>query len=200
MSERRRGNRRLKGKRFRSVIADCNALWEVKGSRGRGVFECEVVNEPWEHEGQTYDGDFAGRVGVFTREHIEAALAMEEFWQRSHDEHEEFYASLGDHQVVHYHDGFGQYIRCHAVTATEDVPGMAGIKKGDRCLREVALVGAWRAHNLNPGDHHVRGVLEGRLFKPNASNIWENPKASVRDRHPDPRYLKPIDLPQEKAS
>lgn len=196
---RRNKNRVLKGKRFRSVIADCNALWEVKRSRGRGVFECEVVNEPIEIGGQTYDGDFAGRVDVFTREHIEGALAMEEFWRRSHDEHEEFYASLGDHQVVHYHDGFGQYVRCHAVTATEDVPGMAGIKKGDRCLKEVALVGNWRKHNLNPGDWHVRGVLEGRLFKPNASNIYENPKASVSQRHPDPRHMKPIDLEARSA-
>jgi hypothetical protein len=186
-----RGTTKLKGKRFRSVVADCNCLWEIKGSRGRGVFECEVVNEPIEIDGETYDSDFAGRRDVFTREHIEAAIAMEEFWQRSHDAHEEFYASLGDHQIVHYHDGFGQYVRCHAVKAPHDVPD-ADIKKGDRCLLEVALVGNWRKFDLRPDGYHARGIREGRLFKPNASNIYENPKASVRQKHPDPRHMTPI--------
>lgn len=182
---------KLKGKRFRSAIADCNCLWEVKGSRGRGVFECEVVNEPVEIDGKTYDSDFAGRVDVFTREYIEAVLTWEEHAKRIERKHEGFYEGLDDGQVVHYHDGFGAYVRCHVVRAEEDVKGIAGIKKGERCLRKVALVGNWR--HLGSHSYHVKGVEEGRLFKPNASNIWENPEASCRRKQPDPRHLAPLE-------
>jgi hypothetical protein len=188
-------NTRLKGKRFRSVIADCNALWEVKRSRGRGVFECEVVNEPIEIDGKTYDGDFAGRRGVFTREDIEAKLRWQAFSDERWAEHEGFYEGLGDHQVVHYHHGGGEFIRCHAVVAGPrhelDHPC---VKEGEKALKIVALVGKWRDYDLRPDGYHVQRI--GRLFKPNASCIYENPKAPAQTRREDPRHMKPVAIPE----
>lgn len=197
MSERKSSSRRLKGKRFRSAIADCNPLWEVKRSRGRGVFECEVVNEPTEFRGQMYDSDFAGRVDVFTREQIEAQLEWQAFSEARQSEHEDFYERLGDHQVVHYHHSGGAYIRCHAVVAGPrhelDHPC---VEEGEKALEIVAFVGEWRDHDLRPDGYHVRRV--GRLFKPNASCIYENPRASATTKRKDPRHMKPVQV-QEVA-
>jgi len=189
---------RLKGKRFRSVVADSNCLWEVKGSRGRGVFECEVVGDSWEHNGVTYPCDFAGRRDVFTRETIERHLAAAEWSRQSAQAHEGFYASLRHRQVVHYDDGFGGFIRCEVVIADEihelDHPC---VKKGERCLKTLALVGNWRSYDLQPNSYNVR--LMGHRFKPNASCIYENPKAPCRERYADPQHLEPIELPEAAA-
>lgn len=189
---------RLKGKRFRAPVADGHPLWEVVRSRGRGVFECRVVDEPIEIDGKTYPSDYAGITDVFTREQIEQMLRLEAWRGESQAMHEEFYASLGDHQIVHYHDSFGQFIRCHVVTAGEpDELDHPCIEKGMRCLKQVALVGNWEAHALRPDSYHVKRM--GRLFKPNASCIYENPKAPCRKKQADPRFMKPVDLSEAVA-
>jgi hypothetical protein len=187
------------GKQFRSGYADSNALWEVKSSRGRGAYICEIVNEPFEANGKIYDGDFAGERKTFGREEIEAAIQWQEFQARQWKWHEDFYDSLALGQIVHYHDGFGQYIRCEVVTAghpRENVDHYA-VKDGEKCLKELALVGTWRADDLASRSYHVRGILESRLFKPNASCIWEYPQFNRRrgaTMLADPTQLEPLTI------
>jgi len=186
---------RLKGKQFRSVIADANVLWEVKRTIRSGVYECEAVNEPIEYKGQMLDSDYAGHIKRFMREDIEHSLRMAEFFEKSQREHEDFYTSLGDHQVVHYHHSGGAFIRCYAVTAgPRHELDHECVEEGERALEIVALVGEWRSYDLRPDGYHIKRV--GRLFKPNASCIWENPKAPCRKRGGDPRFMKPVELPE----
>lgn len=194
-------NTRLKGNRFRSMVADSNCLWEVKRSRGAGVFECEVVGEPWEHNGVTYPGEFAGRRDVFTRGHIEQALAAAELSEERMRKHEEFYTNLGLGQLVHYHSGGTSFIRCEVVVAGAphelDHPC---VKQGERALKIVAFVtfvGEWMNYDLKPGGYLAQRM--GHLFKPNASSIYENPKAPCHKEHADPQHLEPIELPEVAA-
>jgi len=95
-------------------------------------------------------------------------------------------------QIVHYHNGFGQFVRCEVVDAPDDDACMHA-KKGERCLKELALVGNWREYDLRSDSYHMQGCLEGRLFKPHSSNIYENPKAALH-HHPDPRKLAALAL------
>lgn len=156
---------RLKGRRFCSVVADTNCLWEVVRSRGRGVFECEVVG----------DADFAGHLDVFTRKQIEAAIKWQACHEKDMREHEAFYASLSLGSIVHYCHNHRAYIRCEVVMARDrqehDHPCVV---EGERALRQIALVGEWGLLDLEPGSYHVTAL--GHLFKPHASSIWEHHK------------------------
>jgi hypothetical protein len=109
---------------------------------------------------------------------------------RMRDENAEFYASLRDGQVVHYDNGFGQYVRCEAVVDGD----------GKRALKEVALVGAWREYDLPRRDvdgtvrlgYHAEGVAEGRTITPHISCIWES--GMGRRSGEDPAGMAPLDL------
>jgi len=197
-----RANRMI-GKRFRHAYADSNALWEVKRSRGRRAYECEIVDEPVEIDGRTIKGDYAGVRKLFDTREIEAASRWQELMERKWSEHERFYEGLRVGEIVHYHDGFGQYIRCEVVVAEAVREGIdhPEIKMGEKCLREIALVGAWRAYDLVPDSYHVRGIREHRLFHPNASCIWENPKFARREGPrtlPDPTTMLALEIRGQK--
>jgi hypothetical protein len=185
------------GKQFRSVIADCNALWVVKSARGRGAYICEVVNEPFEIDGKTFDGDYAGQRRTFGREEIEAALQWQAYTEASWKKHTDFYDDLALGQIVHYHDGFGQYVRCEVVTADNPRKDIdhPSVSDGEKCLKELALVGNWAFYDAQSDSYHVRGIRQGRLFKPNASNIWENPEFNTRGGAlADPTALEPLTI------
>jgi hypothetical protein len=183
------------GKRFYSTLAECNVLFEVKSSRGQGAYICEAVNESYEANGLTYDSDFAGERRTFGREDIEAAIRWKEFNDAAWKAHEDFYDSLPLGQIVHYHDGFNQYVRCEVVTADNprkdiDHPSVAD---GEKCLKEIALVGNWAFYDRGADAYHMRGVRQGRLFKPNSSCVWESPEFSRRGGIlTDPTGLEPI--------
>lgn len=103
---------------------------------------------------------------------------------------EAFYSSLSPGQVVHYHNGFGAFVRCEA--AVED---------GRTVLKEVALVGEWREfdlpHRARDGSvqmgYHADGVIEGRTFRPHPSCVYES-SDYVRGPFEDPRGKAPIRL------
>jgi hypothetical protein len=179
--------------------ANSNALWEVKRSRGRGVFECEIVNEPIEINGRMIEGDYAGVRKLFDAREIEAASRWQELEAA---DHEAFYEGLRVGEIVHYHDGFGQYVRCEVVIAETVRPvDHPSIKAGEKCLREIALVGAWREYDLWADSYHARGVREQRLFHPNASCIWENPKFARREGPrtlSDPTAMPALDIRGQK--
>lgn len=179
----------LVGKTFRSAYADANSLWEVKRSRGRGVYECTIVNEPFVIDGKSYDGDYAGVTKLFSARDIEHAVKMAEHFRSVMSEHEAFYASLQVGQIVHYDDSFENFIRCEVVELTE--PTLVGFDEmpgGTKVLKQLALVGAWRSYDLESEGYHAKQIREGKLMMPNASNIYENPKASLSSKT-DPRQM-----------
>lgn len=65
------------GLRFRLLIGDERALWEVKEQISLRYWECEVVNEPYVIGGETYDSDFAGTREAYAGEKILGALRID---------------------------------------------------------------------------------------------------------------------------
>jgi hypothetical protein len=202
------------GMQFRSVIADCNALWEVVRSLGGGAWLCQVVNEPYEIDGKTYAGEYAGHQSSFLSREILSSVNLADLFQGYADEHDRFYASLSEGEIVHYHNGFGQWVRCEAVKLTKKQKlHFDELPAGSMALRPIALLGGIRERGRRStgwfdyeiGRRHPDGTISwghypkkiqaGEPFTPNASNLYEASE-SLRKKG-DPRRMKPIDL--EKA-
>lgn len=187
----------LIGKRFRSVIADCNCLFEVVATQGRGGFRCVVVNEPIEHNGVKYDGEFAGKIKLFTKAEVESGIASAEYFARNQREHEEFYAGLEIGSNVHYHHGGGTFVRCVVVAVEAPVRLDLGQEYpvGSKLLLPIALVGPWRDYDLQPNSYLVRKIREKSFMCPNVTNMFESPRFVGNPRNPvDPRALPSLDL------
>lgn len=107
------------------------------------------------------------------------------------DEAEGFYESLQPGQTVHFHHGFGEYVRCEVV-----------VKDGRKELRPTALVGKWREYDLprrQPDGtvyegHYPKMVRTGETLRPHASCIWEYEKCANKGRMPDPTGMPEVDL------
>ena len=175
-----------KGVRFRNVIGeDCNALWEVRSSRGAKCWVCFVVDEPWECNGKTYDSDFAGQTEVFAEEKILRILLQEQAWTASNKKHDDFFAGLRVGQIVHYDNGFNQYVRCIVVLGKQQVAETHPL--GSRLvpmLKGLALVGpGWRDADLPRRwpdgsvsvPFHAQKIKDGEIWRCHASCIVENP-------------------------
>lgn len=182
------------GLTFRSGYADSNALWKVISHEGGRAWNCEIVDEPIVLPGgRTISGDYAGVVKPFMDEQIAAAIGQAEAISRIRDDHDFFYANLTDGQTIHYHNGFGQYVRCTVA---------------DGKLVPVAMVGAWRSYDLPRRDdrgtlvlsYYAEKIMYGEPMAPHASNLWEYPGFSRKGR-PDPTDLDAIDLsiPEQSA-
>lgn len=122
-----------------------------------------------------------------------AMVEQERRWREHMERAEDFYDELEVGSTVHYHNGFGSFVRCEVVKAPDD-EACVHAQEGDTCLRPVALVGNWREHDLQHDSYHVEEIREGRLFKPSASNIYENPDAESTHRHGDPSAMTPLDF------
>lgn len=178
------------GQRFRSVIADANALWQVMEKHGTRAWICEVVNEPITVNGKTYPGDYAGTRKAFLTNEILSSVNWENSIQNSMDENDRYYRNLKVGETLHYHDGFDRFVRCVVV-----------VHEGKQKLKRVALVGDWKLPDLPKrrynGDidfgYHAERVLKGELFDPHYSNIYESPGFTRKDVH-DPRSMKPVKL------
>lgn len=163
------------GTKFRYTYADGNPLWEVKGARGRGTWDCEIVEGP----------DFLGATKVYSSEEINGSLQHEQMWRKSTDDSKEFYNRQKLGTVLHYSNGFNQYVRC-----------VVGVNKQ---LLPVALVGEWRSYDLPKRDvngeiylgYHAQQIKEQKTFQPHASNVWE---FQHRTDAKDPRLLPAVDL------
>jgi hypothetical protein len=186
----------LIGKQFRSVIADASCLFEVRAPQGRGAFKCVVINEPWEYEGKMHDSDCAGETRIFSTKEIETNLRMAEFWAKKKAQHEDFYGGLEVGQIIHYHHGFKEFIRCEVVISTKESRSnfMAEYPAGTKMLRPLALVGAWHENDLREGSIQMKCIHNEELFKPNASCIYENPEFTRREALGDPRSMPPCEV------
>ena len=161
--------------KFRSEYADANPEWLVTEKRGRGTWIATVIDCP----------DYVGVKQAFTTEQIEGSRGMSRLFQKMTDEGEKFYASLPIGSIVHYHDGFNQYVRCKVTSGNNLLP--------------IDLVGNWSAHDLprrypngdiNEG-YHVSNIKNKKVFTPNASHIYEHQHDA---RAIDPRGLAPLNL------
>jgi len=163
------------GTKFRYTHADSNPLWEVKSARGRGTWNCEVVESE----------DWKGTKKVFGSEEILGSIRMAAFWDKSSNDSDNFYRRQPVGTILHYSNGGGAYVRCRV---TEDGQ-----------LLPFALVGKWASYDLPRrypngrivNGYHVDKIKEGKTFRPHASNVYEfqhQPGAA------DPATMQPISL------
>jgi len=174
---------------FRAGYADGCPLWKVIKSVGPNAYLCEIVNEQVNIGGKVYDSDFAGTRKAFMGMEIAAIIESDKFCGSLENEAEAFYASLQPDQIVHYRNGFGDYVRCRTVK-----------ESGETKLKPIALVGEWESHNLprrsRNGEvyngYHADQVINGKTFRPHASNIYEYPKYERKGA--DPAAMTPVNL------
>ena len=75
--------------------------------------------------------------------------------------------------ILHYHNGFGEFVRCEVVDGPW-ASGLSGEEHTSKHLQPIALVGEWR--NLRSDGFHAKKVLnrEGG-WRPSTGNIYEHP-------------------------
>lgn len=153
------------GTTFTALHADTNAKWTVMKKRGAAAWECQI----------TECEDYGGTKRVFGSEEIIRSLGMGALFSKLRNAHEDFWASRKIGEIVHYRNGFGQYVR-----------GVVVEQDGAKMMRPTALVGAWRssdlphynAHGEVVCGHYATRILVGDVMQPNAGNIVEaEPKA-----------------------
>jgi hypothetical protein len=173
------------GTKFRYHYADANPEWEVKASRGRGVWTCVIVDCP----------DYSGTTKLFSTREISGSIGMTDMWQKLGNESDEFFNRQVPGTILHYSNGFNQFVRCKVTS--------------DKQLLPIALVGDWREYDLPRRQrdgtiylgYHAQTVKEMKIFRPNASHMYEyNITRSVNQqpmsfaRWGDPTKMKPVSL------
>lgn len=126
---------------------------------------------------------------------MEWARRREQYWAEAQTQTEKFFQEhLG--KQVHYHNGFGQFVRGTVVkvTALRKKIDAETLEVGEFAIRSEALVGKW--DRLTSDAYHVRGVKENRLFRPNITCIYEA-SAHLQKAHEGVAELKAIDLDAE---
>jgi hypothetical protein len=178
------------GTTFRYAYADSNPLWKVIKAKGKGVWICEIQNEPFEYNGQLIDSDWAGTQKLFATKEIQAIVGFDNFLDELHHKHETFYKNLKVGQRIHYQNGFDNWVRCVVVKD----------KDGENVLRPIALCGQWRNYDLPQRNaegeiylpYYPKMIADKGTFTPNASNLFEfgcKPRNGI-----DPNTLNTLDL------
>lgn len=180
------------GTEFRSIIADCNALWSVTRHVTDDIYEAVVVNEPIETNGGTFDSDYAGQVDVFTGHEIRGALRVRDVFAEHAARIDAFNASFTPGAVLHIREHFhpntgGRYIRVEINKTGAAIP--------------VALVGNWPAHDLPrrwpngtefDGGFHAKRVLAGEPIRLSPDSTVDS--ADLRPGEIDPASLPAVNL------
>ncbi len=181
------------GTTFTAPLADSRSIFTVIEARGGDTYQCEVKADP------IYGPniDWFGHRKVYGGEEIRAELSQERMWATLRKSANEFWASRKVSEIVHYHNGFGQYVRGEIVRVDDQ-----------NKMMPIALVGNWSKHDLprrqSDGSvfysYHVKKIRfpgEDSSFQPNDSNVWESKNFSKPmgpNRDFDPVTAKPIDL------
>ena len=184
------------GMKFNHVYADGNVEWEVMQRDGARTWIC--VSSP-------DDIDWPGIEKAFTSDDILRSVNSSIGWQNRFDECDAWYQAQAPGTLVHYNNGFGNYIRCEVIRLDKDHTMRTGTvyKKGEHALRPIALVGAWRPYDLprrmRDGSinypYCAKRVLEGDdIMKPDFKCIFEANREGLEPKHGDPTVLEPIDL------
>ena len=91
------------GLKFRSTVMDASIEFTVTRKVAPGVWEAT-----------SKDPDY-GCTKVFKENEIAHAAGWAQMFDNLAQEHEDYYARLKPGSIVHYNNGFGQYVRCRVV-------------------------------------------------------------------------------------
>lgn len=173
------------GLTFHHHYADGHPEWKVIRRVGDDCWACQIINCP----------DYSGTVQAFFSQQIIAAIESANRCVSRADENAEFLNKQKIGAIIHYHNGFGTYVRELVVEVN-----------GKKMLKPIALVGNWAKHDLpsrrTRGEiyypHNARRVVEGELTDHlEQSTTYEHPnfvKPGGDARNIDPHKLEPISL------
>jgi len=173
------------GTKFRYTFADSNPEWTVMKSHTGGFWTCQILE----------DGDWTRAVKTFTTKEIIASIQMSEYLKKTVDDSDDYFDNLPTNSIVHYNNGFNGFVRCK-VTA-------------DKQLLPIDLIGNWLSHDLPRRErdgsiyygYHASNILEKKVFRPNASNVYEYNLTRSKNQQPiafskwvDPRKMDVVSL------
>jgi hypothetical protein len=96
--------------------------------------------------------------------------------------------TLEQGRVVHYHHGFGAWVRCEVVDHPLRRPGSVGHDASIPSLVPLAMVGEqWPRDWPATRDHWSEKIQKGESFQPSASFVYESPYWT--EDGPDPREM-----------
>lgn len=105
----------------------------------------------------------------FERKYSEASKQMADFWES---------ARVGD--TLHYHNGFGEFVR-----------GVVVIEDGEKKLQPTAMVGDWTYH----WEYYWAKLVKGDgAWQPHVSTIYEFGSSGGEHGGDDPRTMTPLDF------
>ena len=168
---------------FHAPHADGMSLWIVKRHLGSGSWLCEIKGLEW-----------SGTQKPFMANEILHAIHVPLAINSMVDEMDDFLQKQPEGAYLHYHNGFGQYIRKIVVK-----------HEGKNWVKDVALVGNWERYDLprrnSDGTENwpfsAKSVRDGELHdKLQISTLYEHPgfRPFGGARHFDPRTAEPIKL------
>lgn len=164
-------------------VADGSAQYMLVEGSGRYGKRAFLIHLPY-GDGYNYGGiEHFPKADIIKK--IEQQRAMAQIFRDRTD----WWEARAVGETVHYHNGFGQYVRGEIVETAEG-----------KVMKPTALVGPWAKSDLPnrriDGEvhypYHARKIMEGETMKPNATNMFENPDHT--DRGVDPTKLDAIDL------
>lgn len=173
---------------FQYLHADSIATWLVKKARGGDTYECVIIGDEWN-----------GARKVFGGEEIRSAIVQSKAWDALRNEQTDWFASLKIGDIYHYHNGFGQFVRCMVVHDQDEQLGVYMNR-----FQPIALVGNWQNYDLPKRQsdgrvhlpYHASKVVNATgAWQPSLTCIYEHPDYSrAYTSYGDPRTMEPISL------
>ena len=172
------------GTKFRQVYCDGNPEWvvtrKITAPRSNSfVYEAKIVDT----------AEWGEVVKVFTKKELRRIVMLQNMFAAERSKSDNFYKTIAPGSVVHYHHGFGAFVRCLVVEKpASHEPDSALVK----LLKPIALVGKWDALDLprrfSDGSvdlgYQAEQIVNEKCFTPHASNIFEHNDFEMRFGNP----------------
>lgn len=188
----------LVGEVIRFPVADGYAEYVVMNTRPLQLIHLET--------GDAYAADAMTLRGLRVsdvRSMVKSSRALADMFAGADD----WFDGLAVGSTVHYHDGFGEYVRCEiAVGNPDNLRDYAGRVDasliGKNVLQPVALVGNWKSVSRRDErtgeahyDSHAEAIIAKRgAWRPSDSCVFEAPGFARTGKVADPTCMDPIDL------
>lgn len=189
----------LVGQIIRFPVADGYAEYMVLDTRPLQLLHLET--------GDAYSASAVTMRGLRVAD-VKSMVERDRNLQAMFASQDDWFDGLAVGTTVHYHDGFGKFVRCEVKVGDEDNlrshDGKVRNKDliGKTVLSPVALVGNWTSpvsRNLQTGEavygYHAQAIIEQRgAWRPSESCVFEAPGYSARAGEADPANAQPVDL------
>jgi hypothetical protein len=117
---------------------------------------------------------------AYTVEDVGTSMKLDDFWEQHRRVHDSFWDNVQVGAMIHYHNGFGEWVR-----------GTVIERDGKKLLDPTAMVGDWTHH----WEYHWAKLVRGDgAWQPSVSNIYESGQWSRGDTHGDPTTMEPLDF------